>query len=115
PIIDIILSDGKGYAIAYISHTGSKLVFDFFTFFGPDFKLGATYGLRIEMAIILLAIGYYIWLERKSLLQSISAVFISYVLIFFSFIIPGLIYTFSHIHNTASTFPDVVKYLAKII
>src|SRR3989338_3919459 len=115
PIIDIVISLGKGYKIAYIQDTGNLLLRDFFTFFGPNFTNGATYGLRIEMAIILIGVGLYVWSLRKNIWQSVLAVIISYTFIFLSFVVPGLIYTLTHLSSPDGTVADVVRYIAKII
>ena len=115
PIIDIVISLGKGYKIAYIQDTGNLLLRDFFTFFGPNFTNGATYGLRIEMAIILIGVGLYVWSLRKNIWQSVLAVIISYTFIFLSFVVPVLIYTLTHLSSPDGTVADVVRYIAKII
>ena len=115
PIIDIIISFGKGYKIAYIQDTGLQLIGDFLTFFGPNLTNGATYGLRLEVAIVLLGIGLYVWSVKKKFWPTSLAVIISYALIFLSFVLPGFIYTITHLYNPLGSVTDVVKYIAKII
>lgn len=115
PILDIIISFGHGYRMTYIFDTSSALIFDFLTFFGPRLTHGATYGIRIEIIIILLLIGWYVWLVRKNLFHSLLAVLSSYILIFSLAAIPGFVYTLSHLNTGAGDFSEVLNYLVKII
>ena len=115
PIIDIILSAGVGYKMTYLFDTHQTILFDFLTFFGSQITRGATIGIRIEIAIILCAIGWYIWHTRKSILQSIGGVLASYILIFILATIPGLLYTFSHLQNGPETLVTVLDYLQKTV
>src|SRR3989344_1850642 len=80
PIIDIILSGGAGYKMAYIFDSGNKLLFDFLTFFGPTLTAGATYGIRIEIALILVGVGCYLWLNTKDIPRTILGIISVYIL-----------------------------------
>lgn len=115
PIVDITLSGGKGYKMTYIFDTGTKLIFDFLTFFGPNLTKGATYGMRTGIALSIFGLGYYVWLKRKNLLVSLLSALCLYVLIFIVGSAPGLLYSFSHPQNQASTNSEVITYLSEII
>ncbi len=52
PIMDMILSKGAGFEMAYLFKPTTDLVFDFFTYFGPMTLPGVTIGLRIEGVFI---------------------------------------------------------------
>src|SRR3989344_6045857 len=96
PIFDIIISGGNGFVQSYIFDSGRKLIFDFFTFFGSDLTQGATYGMRIEMIIVLIGIGWYLRRSGSSTLKLVLGVVFVYL---FGFIIgswPGILYTLSH-------------------
>lgn len=93
PIIDLILSAGQGYMMGYLFETYSRLAYNFFTFFGPHPTYGITIGIRIEVAIILFAIGSYVWMKRKSVLQSVLAALCSYIVFFLFFAAPGIVCT----------------------
>lgn len=61
PILDLIISGGRGYNIAYLCPDfDGSLVYRFFTFFGPMFRMnnlsapmGVTPGMKIEIALVL--------------------------------------------------------------
>jgi len=81
PIIDLILSYGKGYPITYIFDGSRKLLLDFISFFGPQVSIG----LRIELLVIIFSIGLYVWSIRKNKINTILAVLSSYIFLFFIF------------------------------
>ena len=99
PILDIVISLGKGYRMSYVFDSHQTLLVDFFKFFSFQPMQWATYGMRVEIIIILLGIGWYVWLKRKTVLPIILAVFSTYFLIFLIGSVPGLLYTFTHINN----------------
>lgn len=113
PIIDIILSFGNGYKMTYLFKSHSLLLLDFFKFFSPEFMTGATYGIRIEIIIILAGIGFYIWKKSKNIVQSFLAILITYIFIFILAAMPGIIYTISDLNNTPGTQTEIVSYLEK--
>ncbi len=114
PLLDIIFSKGHGYKMLYIFDTGKSLLFDFLTFFGPSLTRGATYGMRIGIALSLLGLGYYIWLKTKNVARGAIGAFTLYILIFIVGSLPGVFYTLSHAGKTVQT-PEVVAYFEKII
>lgn len=97
PILDIIIGFwGHFYRMGYLFDTHSQLFFDFVAFFGPIYPYGITLGIRIEVFIILCALGWYVWMKKKSIAVMLSAVVISYSLIFILLALPGVLYTVSH-------------------
>lgn len=93
PIVDMVLSQGRGFKMTYIFDTHQKLLLDFFTFFGPNVTRGATYGIRIEIAFILMGIGIYVWLKTRDVLRTFLAVLLSYLLGFIFATLPGILFT----------------------
>ena len=83
PIMDLILSWGKGYHMAYmLPGTHDGLLLRFFTFFGDFPRLGVTPGMRIEIAIVLLGSFIYFYLKNSNLIKSLFFTTLTYALIF---------------------------------
>jgi 4-hydroxybenzoate polyprenyltransferase len=110
-IIDIVTSGGNGFTMSYIFDNGYRLILDFLTFFGPRFTDGATIGIRTEVAIILFAVGFFVWRARKKFLPVLLAILISYAFIFSLFALPGILYTVSHVHTLDSNQVTTVSFL----
>ncbi len=115
PIIDIVISNGKGLKMLYIFSSGKDLILNFLTFFGPNIYSGATLGIRVGIAISILVIGYLIWRESKNIKTSLLSMFFIYLFVFLMATIPGLIYTISHIKNPPAQSIEIVLFLEKII
>ncbi|MFZ2621211.1 MAG: UbiA family prenyltransferase [Minisyncoccia bacterium] len=107
PIFDIIISRGNGYTQSYIFDNGYKLIFDFFTFFGSNLKWGATYGIRIEMLIVLIGVGWYLRKSEIRWIKTFAGIFSVYILGFIMASWPGILYTISHINAEIGTLPDI--------
>lgn len=88
PIVDIITSFGKGHTITYIFDGPKTLLADFLNFFGPQ----VTIGLRMELFIIIFAVGFYVWYASKNIRKTVCASLLSYIFLFFIFAIPSIIY-----------------------
>ena len=115
PILDTIISGGVGYKMGYIFNSHIGLLFDFFKFFTPTFMFGATYGIRIEIILILCGIGWYVWIQKKNILKSILAVFFSYLFIFLMASIPSIIYTLTHWNELIGASQNIIFYIADLI
>lgn len=114
PIIDIIISRGSGFTQSYIFDTHGKLILDFFSFFGQTLTHGATYGMRIEMLVVLVGVGWYLWTQNKNIYRSIAGVFCVYVFGFIVGSLPSIIYTLFHL-STQTTPTEVLNYFKTII
>ncbi len=96
PSIDIINSQGLGNHMTYL-HVQSleESIQVFIRFMQSDHKLTtATIGLTIEVAIILLGIGFYVFLKTKNIIKSFISIFISYLIIFLFAIYPFMVDSF---------------------
>lgn len=83
PIIDLLLSAGKGYNLAYmLPGVHDNLLLRYYTFFGDFPNLGITPGMRIEIGIILLASFIYFYIKNSNLIKSIYYMLLTYTLIF---------------------------------
>jgi len=91
PFTDMLLSGGKGYDIAYLlPEIHGNLFLRFITFFGEFYSsgLGATPGIRIEIAFVLLGAFIYFFLKKLKFLKNIFCVFLLYSIIFSVFATP---------------------------
>ena len=114
PILDIIISHGNGFKMTYIFDNGQKLLFDFLTFFGPLTGSGATIGIRIELFIIFIGVGLYVWSVRRKVWPAILAVLISYTFVFILGALPGVMYTVVHPSMT-TTSADTSHFIGDIM
>lgn len=116
PILDVILSKGRGSRLAYISDSGFNLLRDFFTFYGPSFFRGATLGIRIELILIIFGMVWFVWFITKNLKKSVVALVVTYVFVFFITALPGIIYTLVSFISTSPIMQSgTAGYLADII
>jgi hypothetical protein len=91
PVLDLIISFGKGSTMTYIFDKPARLLANFFQFFGPQ----VTLGLRIELLLIILLISWYVWRVRGSYKIAVLAGLVSYTYLFCIFAIPSFIYALS--------------------
>lgn len=83
PIIDLILSGGKGYDISYIMpEAHNDLLTRYLIFFGDCSIQGATPGIKTEIAIVLITVFYYIFENTQNIFKSLAASVIIYTAIF---------------------------------
>jgi len=91
PLIDLVLSGGSGYRIAYLFVPFSELLPNFITLFGAHTLPGITPGIRIEVVIILFIIFFYVRAVRGGLIAPFIATFTTYGALFFLFSLPTLL------------------------
>jgi len=92
PILDLILSLGKGFNMAYIlPEYHSNLIIRFFTFFGNFPKLGITPGIKIEVALVLVGSFVYFYISNHKLFKSLFYTLVTYTTIFFYLAAPFLV------------------------
>ncbi len=80
PIIDLLISGGKGRMMAYIFSSGQGLWFDFLSWGGSGPLGGITPGIRAEMYAIVFGVGFYVFIKNsgwqriaKGILSGIAA------------------------------------------
>lgn len=83
PIIDFLVSNGKGLWSFYIFDGFSGLLSRYLTFFGDRPDMGITYGVRIEVALVSVFFGAYVFMKTKRKLRALFAISASYTLLFF--------------------------------
>ena len=94
PLMDLILSHGAGYPMAYIFASGRALWMDFWTIGGSSLFGGVTPGIKTEMVIILIGLAAYVFTKTKSVLRSIAAVVIGYCIVFAWLAFPSIMSLF---------------------
>lgn len=82
PIIDEIMSHGKGLWSFYAFDSLSGLWGRYLTFFGDKPEVGITYGIRVEIALAVIALGIYVVLKTGKVLRGLFATWITYTLFF---------------------------------
>lgn len=92
PIIDLLIFQGKGAKMNYLSlHTWDQVVYAYFTVGGASFSRGATPGIRVEILLLLLACFNYVYIKRKSVVRSVLSVWSIYTVLFISGAVPALL------------------------
>ena len=117
PIIDIVASGGRGFTMAYLFNSHTKLLSDFFMFFGPILNdgRGLTIGLHVELFISLCAIGGYVWVNTKNILSTTGAVISAYILMFIMLALPGALYTATHLNISGGAPSYAINFLSSSI
>lgn len=84
PILDYLISAGTHRFTYYEPSYHSDMLRRYLTFFGSyDYKTGASYGIRIEVALIMLGIGVYIKsFLNKGIFRAILGMWGTYTIIF---------------------------------
>lgn len=85
PILDLIVSGGKGYFMMYMVISSlEQWGRNFITFFGLPFvqEAGITVGIKIECIIAILASGIYVYAKRRSLVRALAGSILFYIILF---------------------------------
>jgi 4-hydroxybenzoate polyprenyltransferase len=91
PIFDYIISGGKGFWSFYKFDSLKGLFWRFLTFFGDKPEIGITYGVRIEVALALIFIFFYVLLKSKKIIKSLLTTVGAYVIFFILGTLPSWI------------------------
>ena len=89
PILDLVLTKGRGMNMAYLlPGFHGDLLYRFFTLGGPARPMGITPGIKIEVVLILLGLGWFVYYKGSSVIRAIACTFSVYILLFFFAIFP---------------------------
>lgn len=92
PSLDFLISGGKGLVMTYLlPGVHDDLFWRFLTFFGDFTEMGVTPGIRIEIALVLLASFLYFFTRSSRLIKSICFTFLTYAILFTFAIIPFVV------------------------
>ena len=83
PVIDFLISGGTGLWSFYIFDGFFGLLGRYVTFFGDRPDLGITYGVRVEVALVTICFGFYVFWKTRRVTRSLCAALSAYTLLFF--------------------------------
>ncbi len=115
PLFDLITTGGAGARMAYFFENNKGLLKDFLTFFFPATNQGITYGIRVEIFLMLLCLGLYLRHTGESLKKVLAALATSFVFIFIMISLPGVLYTLSHPTFSVTSTSETVGFLQEAI
>ena len=96
PILDFILSCGKGFYPSYIKNS-SDLIDAVVNYLNPFFNHSKlTYGMRIETFIIIIFISTYTYLKNNSIIKALISLFTSWFVMLFWGAWPSILSMLSH-------------------
>jgi len=82
PIIDNIIFHGRYFWSFYEFDGFLGLIYRFFTFFGDTPDMGITYGVRVEVAVVTVALFVYTYIKSQSKKKAFIVSLITYALLF---------------------------------
>lgn len=82
PIIDHVISRGKGFWSFYKFDGITGLIQRFFTLFGDKPEIGITYGVRFEVVAVVFLIFIYSFIKLKKISKSLAVSILSYLVLF---------------------------------
>jgi 4-hydroxybenzoate polyprenyltransferase len=92
PLLDLLTSGGQGLNMAYLlPGTHSNLMVRYLTFAGPFEEQGITIGLKLEVAVLVVASFLYFSAKQVSILKSIFFSWVVYTVIFGYAVVPFVI------------------------
>lgn len=92
PIIDLILTQGIGAKMNYLSiHSFKDVCFSYLTLGGGSLRRGATLGIRIEIVLLVIACFNYIRTKRNSVIWGFLGAWCVYTVLFISGTIPFML------------------------
>jgi 4-hydroxybenzoate polyprenyltransferase len=91
PIVDWIVSGGKGLKMTYLFDTPKEMLHSLLFFLVKNFDSGVTFGLRIEGILILLSFGLLVYFISKNWKRAVVSSLVFYVIFFTFASLPGII------------------------
>lgn len=89
PVFDLIITGGVGAKMNYLSlHSFKDVAWSYFTVGGSSLSRGATPGIRIEIALLVIASFNYVRTKKNSILSGIIAAVSIYTVLFLSGAVP---------------------------
>jgi len=89
PLIDCIISGGKGFWSFYEFGGLAKLAESFFTLFKESPEIGITYGVIIEIALAVILLTVYGYIKSKNIFKSVALGIFSYIIFFILGTVPS--------------------------
>ncbi|HEY0220914.1 MAG TPA: UbiA family prenyltransferase [Candidatus Paceibacterota bacterium] len=112
PVVDIILSMGKGYRMHYIYDAGKNLFLDFLKF--PLFQkiIGITYGMQLSYILLFIFIGFFVFKKTGSGKKTLLSLFFSYIFMFIVGSMPSVIF---FLFGSGVEKTDITNFIYKIV
>ena len=88
PLIDLV--HGGAYIGYFVSATPTALLHEFLIYLAPVAGSGVTIGLHIELGLLVLLLGGYVYLKTKNVTRAIVAGIVGYVVIFATVALPSV-------------------------
>lgn len=82
PLVDWVMSHGKGFLSFYTFDGLLGLIGRYFTFFGDRPDVGITYGVRAEILAAILLLFFYAFIRSKNIFKSLLASLLTYSVLF---------------------------------
>lgn len=82
PLIDTFIFRGAHFWSFYEFDGLIGLFHRFFTLFGDTPEMGITYGVRVEVVLVTLGLGFYTYLKSKLLVKSLFVALLTYTVLF---------------------------------
>jgi len=90
PIIDWVVSGGKGLKMTYLFNSPKEMFYSFLHFFDSQIS-GITVGLKIEVTLGILFFGLFVYLVSRKWKKAAISFLALYVIVFFFASIPGIV------------------------
>ncbi|MBN2543059.1 UbiA family prenyltransferase [bacterium] len=97
PILDLIISGGKGYNMSYFFGDFKYLLSRFTVYFGQYSGSGVTPGIHIEMSIIFILLIFYLYTKTGKWLKTALGIISLYLVVFLFAGLPSLVTIFWNI------------------
>lgn len=93
PILDFIVSGGRGFKMTYLFQHGIQLVQSYLTFFG-DPRYGITTGIHVEVMLIIIFFAVVYYFTQKNIWRTLATSIVLYSIIFIFAAAPSILYIF---------------------
>ena len=98
PIVDFVASGGQGNIRSqYLFVPWPELLEKYVTFFGSNFTLGITYGVRLQLLLFILTTGAYLFYRTRKIWKTILGVVVGYTLFFIFTALPSIVGALSYL------------------
>lgn len=110
PVLDLIISGGQGFNMAYLSplREHGNLWLRYLTLTGPFEGIGITIGIKIEAALALILAFFYFVGTKTPLLKNLLSLWLIYTSLFIYAIVPFIIKAILDLFNLFSNFDDML-------
>lgn len=106
PIIDLLFG---GAQMSYLFIGREELVGAFFTFFGPLTLPGITLGIRVEVLVLLVLLGSYVYLKTSRLGVALASTLAGYLVIFAALSLPSVFFMFTEVSAVSGAWYELLS------